>query len=82
MPAARAAIVGGRRVAAALRAIWHLSGNDNPYADWVLVNIGERRLVEIGSSCGNAARRGPAAPCSSAVSTSRCCSRASRNGSN
>ena len=25
------AIVGGRRVAAALRAIWYLSGNDNPY---------------------------------------------------
>jgi hypothetical protein len=30
----REPIVGGRRVAAALRAIWYLSGNDNPYADW------------------------------------------------
>ena len=27
-------IVGGKRVAAALRSIWYLSGNDNPYADW------------------------------------------------
>ncbi|MBK7590299.1 MAG: TIGR03761 family integrating conjugative element protein [Betaproteobacteria bacterium] len=53
----RAAIVGGRRVAAALRAIWHLSGNDNPYADWVLVNIGER-LVEIGSSLQRETQRG------------------------
>ncbi|MBK6603354.1 MAG: TIGR03761 family integrating conjugative element protein [Betaproteobacteria bacterium] len=53
----RAAIVGGRRVAAALRAIWHLSGNDNPYADWVLVNIGER-LIEIGSSLQRETQRG------------------------
>jgi integrating conjugative element protein (TIGR03761 family) len=45
----RSAIVGGRRVAASLRAIWYLSGNDNPYADWVLVDIGER-LAEIGES--------------------------------
>lgn len=31
------AIVGGRRAAASLRALWYLSGNDNPYADWALV---------------------------------------------
>ncbi len=30
-------IVGGRRVASALRSAWALSGNDNPYADWVLI---------------------------------------------
>ena len=33
------AIAGGRRVAASLRAIWYLSSNDNPYADWVLVKL-------------------------------------------
>ncbi len=79
----RAAIVGGRRVAAALRAIWHLSGNDNLYADWVLDNIGER-LGEIGSSCSGkrSAARTSCAPCSSVDSTSRCCSRACRNGWN
>ncbi|MEM5386406.1 TIGR03761 family integrating conjugative element protein [Paraburkholderia phymatum] len=36
------AMAGGRRVAAALRALWSLSGNDNPYADWKLVEIAER----------------------------------------
>ncbi|MEX3690385.1 PFL_4669 family integrating conjugative element protein [Paraburkholderia sp. BR14263] len=35
-------MAGGRRVAAALRALWSLSGNDNPYADWSLVRIAER----------------------------------------
>jgi integrating conjugative element protein (TIGR03761 family) len=45
----RGPIVGGRRVAGALRAIWYLSGSDNPYADWVLVDVGER-ISEIGSS--------------------------------
>lgn len=35
-------ITSGKRVAAALRAIWNLSGRDNPYADWVLVQVGER----------------------------------------
>ena len=34
--------VAGKRCAAALRAIWLLSGNDNPYADWVLVEMGQR----------------------------------------
>jgi integrating conjugative element protein (TIGR03761 family) len=50
-------IVGGRRVAAALRVIWYLSGNDNPYADWVLVDIGER-ISEIGISLQRETQRG------------------------
>lgn len=36
------AITSGKRVAAALRAIWNLSARDNPYADWVLVQVSER----------------------------------------
>lgn len=32
-----APIVGGKRVAAALRGLWLLTGNDNPYADWALL---------------------------------------------
>ena len=31
------AIPGGRRFAAVLKSIWHLSANDNPYADWILI---------------------------------------------
>jgi len=50
-------IVGGRRVAVVLRAIWYLSGNDNPYADWVLVDIGER-ISEIGGSLQRETQRG------------------------
>lgn len=30
-------IIGGKRVASALKALWYLSGNDNPYADWSLL---------------------------------------------
>lgn len=33
------AIAGGRRVAASLRQLWGLSSNDNPYADWMLVQF-------------------------------------------
>lgn len=33
------AITGGRRFAAVLRSLWHLSANDNPYADWILIQI-------------------------------------------
>ena len=36
------AIMGGKRAAACLRAIWGLSGNDNPYADWQLLQASER----------------------------------------
>lgn len=50
-------IVGGSRVAAALRTIWYLSANDNPYADWVLVDVGER-ISEIGSSLQRETQRG------------------------
>lgn len=32
-------IAGGRRVAASLRQLWSLSANDNPYADWLLVQF-------------------------------------------
>lgn len=35
------AIAGGRRVAASLRQLWALSANDNPYADWLLVQFDE-----------------------------------------
>ncbi|RQS26816.1 MULTISPECIES: PFL_4669 family integrating conjugative element protein [unclassified Burkholderia] len=35
-------MAGGRRVAASLRALWALSGNDNPYADWKLIEIADR----------------------------------------
>ncbi len=61
-------IVGGKRVAAALRSIWYLSGNDNPYADWALIDTGERiqslkvALDELGRDCKQrleaAARKG------------------------
>jgi hypothetical protein len=33
------AIPGGKRFAAVLKSIWHLSANDNPYADWLLVRM-------------------------------------------
>jgi len=35
-------MAGGKRVAAALRGLWSLSSNDNPYADWSLIDIGDR----------------------------------------
>jgi integrating conjugative element protein (TIGR03761 family) len=34
-------IPGGRRFAAVLKSIWHLSANDNPYADWILIRMYE-----------------------------------------
>ena len=34
-----APIVGGKRVAAALRGLWLLTGNDNPYADWLTLPL-------------------------------------------
>ena len=39
-------IPGGRRFAAVLKSIWHLSANDNPYADWILIRMYES-LVAI-----------------------------------
>lgn len=48
------AIAGGRRVAASLRQLWGLSSNDNPYADWMLVQFDEQmqdiRLALTGSA--------------------------------
>ena len=41
-----APIVGGKRVAAALRGLWLLTGNDNPYADWSLLRH-EQTIKEI-----------------------------------
>lgn len=35
------AIPGGKRFAAVMKSIWHLSANDNPYADWILVRMYE-----------------------------------------
>jgi integrating conjugative element protein (TIGR03761 family) len=35
-------IPGGRRFAAVLKSIWYLSGNDNPYADWLLITMHDR----------------------------------------
>jgi integrating conjugative element protein (TIGR03761 family) len=32
-------IPGGKRFAAVLKSVWHLSANDNPYADWLLVRM-------------------------------------------
>ena len=40
-------IIGGKRVAAALRALWVLTGNDNPYADWGLLRH-EQTIKEVG----------------------------------
>jgi integrating conjugative element protein (TIGR03761 family) len=40
-------IIGGKRVAAALRALWVLTGNDNPYADWGLLRH-EQTMQEVG----------------------------------
>ena len=40
-------IIGGKRVAAALRALWMLTGNDNPYADWGLLRH-EQTIKEVG----------------------------------
>jgi integrating conjugative element protein (TIGR03761 family) len=40
------AIPGGRRFAAVLKSIWHLSANDNPYADWFLIRL-YQSLVSI-----------------------------------
>ena len=38
-------IPGGRRFAAVLKSIWHLSANDNPYADWILIRMYESLIA-------------------------------------
>jgi integrating conjugative element protein (TIGR03761 family) len=40
-------IIGGKRIAAALRALWILTTNDNPYADWALLRH-EQTIKEVG----------------------------------
>ena len=45
------AIPGGRRFAAMLKAIWYLSANDNPYADWLLIRV-YQSLAGIRSQMG------------------------------
>jgi len=44
-------IAGGKRFAAVLKSIWLLSGNDNPYADWLLITMHDR-LSELRSKIG------------------------------
>ncbi len=36
------AMAGGKKVAASLRQLWFLSANNNPYADWCLVQMAEK----------------------------------------
>lgn len=38
---------GGKKVGAALRAVWYLSGNDNPYADFALIEATARISQQI-----------------------------------
>ena len=38
-------IPGGRRFAAVMKSIWHLSANDNPYADWILIRMYEELVA-------------------------------------
>jgi len=44
-------IPGAKRFAAVLKSIWHLSANDNPYADWILIRMYEG-LVAIRAHLG------------------------------
>ena len=46
-------ITGGRRFAAIMKSVWHLSANDNPYADWILIRTYDR-LLDIRSALGRA----------------------------
>ena len=39
---------GAKKVGAALRAIWYLSGNDNPYADFSLIEASSRITQQLG----------------------------------
>lgn len=45
-------IAGGWKAAAAIKSLWHLSANDNPYADWALV-----QLMELHGSAMDALQR-------------------------
>ena len=45
------AITGGRRFAAVLKSLWHLSAHDNPYADWILITV-YQTLIGIRAQMG------------------------------
>jgi len=59
---------GGKKVGAAMRAIWYLSGNDNPYADFALIEVWasmeaaitelERRIKRMEGRLNKIQRRG------------------------
>ena len=50
-------IPGGRRFAAVLKSIWHLSANDNPYADWALIRMYDAILAIRAQLAGVIAKR-------------------------
>lgn len=50
-----AVIVGGRRFAAVLKSIWHLSAHDNPYADWILIRV-DASMAALRGDLNRAAR--------------------------
>jgi integrating conjugative element protein (TIGR03761 family) len=52
-----AAIVGGKRIASALKALWMLTGVDNPYADWALARH-EQNLALMTDRLGRETRSG------------------------
>lgn len=53
-------IVGGRTTASALRNLWNLTANDNPYADWALLRH-EQSIAEIQKRLSNEVKAGQAA---------------------
>ena len=55
---------GGKKVGAALRAVWYLSGNDNPYADFALIEATTRNSADSGTGPADAGDGGQAGPAS------------------
>ena len=49
-------IVGGRKLAAVLKSIWYLSAQDNPYADWILIQLHDG-LADLRSGLARATRQ-------------------------
>jgi integrating conjugative element protein (TIGR03761 family) len=49
-------ITSGKRVAAILRSIWNLSASDNPYADWMLVQVSDK-MDELRQQMNEATQR-------------------------
>jgi integrating conjugative element protein (TIGR03761 family) len=52
-------IVGGKRIASALKSLWMLTGLDNPYADWALVHH-EQTLREMSERLNREIKAGQA----------------------